>query len=182
MKRKASDNLFRASNALKVLAYMIDHPGQEVLPGEILKATALSRVGIYLALRQLMKQNLVNKQKRGQYVTYTVAHANPVVKQFKVMSNIMLLQPTLERLQVHAKKVVLFGSTSRGEDYPDSDIDLFILSQDPEGVADTISKIKLKRKLQAIVKTPSDFADFAEKNPTFSKEIERGIVLWEEKA
>jgi predicted nucleotidyltransferase len=182
MKRKASGNLFQASNTLKVLAYMLDRPGQEVLPNDILEATALSRVGIYLALRKLLEQKFIIKVERGWFVSYTVAHSNPVVKQFKVMGNILILMPVLERLRLYAKKVVLFGSTSRGEDYPDSDIDLFVLSQDPEGAVEALSKTKLKRKIQAIIKTPSEYAEFKEKNQTFQKEIERGIILWEEKA
>jgi len=181
MKRKETDNLFQASSPLKVLAYMLGNPGKEVLPNDILKATALSRVGIYLAMRQLVGQNLVTKQQHGKFVTYTVAHANPVVKQFKILNNIQLLMPVLEKLHLCAKKVVLFGSTSRGEDYPDSDIDLFVLSPDPESVGGELSKAKVKRRIQAVVKTPSGYAEFTEKNRTFQKEIERGIVLWEEK-
>jgi predicted nucleotidyltransferase len=182
MKQKTPDNLFQTSNALKVLAYMIARPGQEVLPGEIQKHTALSRVGIYLALHQLVKQDLIAKQQRGRFVTYTVAHSNPVVKQFKVLSSIILLKPALKWLRPHAKKAVLFGSTSRGEDYPDSDIDLFVLSQDPARVDRELAKAKIKRRVQAIIKTPSEYAEFKEKNRTFQQEIDRGIILWEEKA
>ena len=54
MKHQTIDNLFRSSNALKILAYLIDRPGQNKLPNEILKDTGLSRVGIYLALPKVI--------------------------------------------------------------------------------------------------------------------------------
>lgn len=181
MKRRSPDNLFQASNALKILAFLLERPGQELLPGEILKATGLSRAGIYLALRRLLGKNLIIERKRGRFATYSADYANPVVKQVRIMSNLVQLTPLLQKLSPLAKKVVLFGSVSRGEDYPDSDIDLFVLSQDPEGVREVISKAKLKRKLQAIIKTPSEYPGFVEKNQTFAKEIDRGIVLGEEK-
>ncbi len=181
MRRNKNDNLFQSSNALKVLAYLIDRPSQDALPGEILKHTALSRVGIYLALKQLMENRLIKKQQRGRFVTYTADHDNPIVKQYKIMTNIRQLAPMLERLQALAKKIVLFGSASRGEDYLDSDIDLFVLSQDPEGAANLLSTVKSKRKIHEVIQTPSGFADLIEKNPTFGQEIERGIILWEGK-
>jgi predicted nucleotidyltransferase len=179
MKRKTNNDLFRSSNALKVLAYLIDHPGQSRLPGEILKDTGLSRVGIYLALRQLLDRGLIAKQQRGRFVTYEADHANPVVKQYKVMTNVLRLAHSLERLRARADKIVLFGSAGRGEDYPDSDIDLFVLTKDPATAADLLNSQKIKRRVQAVIKTPSEFAEFTESNPTFAREIERGIILWE---
>lgn len=80
-------------------------------------------------------------------MTYTADHSNPVIKQYKVMTNVLQLAPNLEQLQARAIKIILFGSASRGEDYPDSDIDLFVLTKDPKSTADLIPKSKSKRKI-----------------------------------
>jgi hypothetical protein len=64
---------------------------------------------------------------------------------------------------------------------PSSDIDFFILSKDPQATQDTISSIKTKQKLQAVIKSASELTSFMESEKVFMHEVERGIVLWEEK-
>jgi len=76
---------------------------------------------------------------------------------------------------------VLYGSYSRGENDPASDIDLFILSKDPEATKDALSSLKTKQKLQTVIKTATEMASFKESEKVFMQEVERGIVLWEEK-
>jgi predicted nucleotidyltransferase len=74
---------------------------------------------------------------------------------------------------------VLFGSTGRGEDRKNSDIDLFILANNPPAVNKALSAIKFSRNIQAIVKTPVEFSDLKGTDSFFVNEIERGITLWE---
>ena len=87
----------------------------------------------------------------------------------------------IAKLKNLCKKAVLYGSISRGEDYPESDIDIFILTTNPEVVKNSLLSAKIKRKIQAVIKTPSEMPDFREKEEVFYKEIDRGIVLWEDK-
>ena len=62
-----------------------------------------------------------------------------------------------------------------------SDIDLFILSQEPEEAKKIIASIKARQKIQSVIKTPSELADFKEKEKTYYAEVDRGITLWEKK-
>jgi len=41
-----------------------------------------------------------------------------------------------------------------------SDIDLFILSQEPEEIKKIIASIKTRQKIQSVIKAPSELADF----------------------
>ena len=41
--------------------------------------------------------------------------------------------------------------------------------------------VKTRQKIQSVIKTPSELADFREKEKTYYAEVDRGIVLWEEK-
>ena len=103
------------------------------------------------------------------------------IKQFKVLKNVLALRPLVSKLKPLSKKIILYGSTSRGENDPTSDIDLFILSQEPEAAKKAIASIKTKQKIQCVIKTPSDLADFIGKEKTYYAEVDRGITLWNEK-
>lgn len=181
MKRKNNTDIFSATNTLKILSFMVGHSGKEFLGSEIQKAAAISRAGAYIGLRELIKQRIVLKTKKGKFLMYSVIYDDPLVKQFKVMKNIQILTPLLARLKSLSKKIILYGSASRGEDDPASDIDLFILAKDADAAKEVMSGTKIRRKIQAVVKTPSELADFKDKEKVFLEEVNRGITLWEEK-
>lgn len=181
MKKKNGANILKTTNSLRVLSFLVEDPGREFLGSEIQKATSVSRAGVYIALQGLMKQKLIHKIKKGKILMCAVEFNDPIIKQFKVLKNTILLRSIIFKLKPLSRKIVLYGSASRGEDDARSDIDLFILSNEPEGTKRLLSSIRLKRKLQAIVKSPSELADFIEEEPIFNEEINRGIILWEEK-
>lgn len=180
-KKKNSRDIFGATNTLKILSYLVENPGKEFLGSEIQKAASISRAGAYIALRELIKQKLVCKAKKGKFLLYSIVYDEPMLKQFKVMLNTQLLKPIIEKLKSLSKKVILYGSASRGEDDPKSDIDLFILAKDPAAAKSAISALKIKRKIQAVIKSPSELADFKDKEKVYMEEVNRGITLWEEK-
>lgn len=179
MKRKTSPDIFKTTNSLKVLSFLVERPGKQLLGSEIQKATSISRAGVYIALHELIKQKLVFKTKRGKFLIYSVVYNDPVVKQFKVLKNILLLRLLISKLKPLSKKIIFYGSASRGEDDVKSDIDLFVLSHQPQQVKKVLSSIRIKRKIQAVIKSPSEFADLEGKEKIFYHEIDRGIILWE---
>ena len=180
MKKKSDVDIFNATNSLKILSFLVKNPGKDFLGSEIQKSTSLSRAGVYIALRELVKQKLVYKTQKGKFLMYSVIFRDPVIKQFKVLENIILLRSIIFKLKPLSKKIVLYGSASRGEDDENSDIDLFVLSNDFDTIKNLLSSLRLKRKIQAIIKSPSELAEFIEKEPIFNGEINMGISLWEE--
>ena len=178
MKHRSAD-IFFSSNVLKILGFLIDRPGKDFTTGEIQKEVLLSRTGVFFALRTLAEKGLVSKAGRGKFFVYSAIHTEPVVKQYKVVKNILDLDGLLERLKPVSKRVVLFGSAQRGEDTPQRDIDLFIVSSDPDQVREVLAKTKSDRKIQPVVLTPAQVPDFQEKEKVFYREVERGITLWE---
>lgn len=181
MSKKPSAHIFASSNPLKALSFLADNPGQEFLSSEIQSAPSMSRAGTYLALKELVARRLAVRQERGRFHLYSVDPTHPLVKQFKVLKNTVLLEPLFSRLRPSSIKVILFGSASRGEDSSSSDIDIFILTRDPEKIRGLISSFSCERKIQSVVVAPAQWLDFREKNTVFWGEIDRGIVLWEER-
>lgn len=176
-----STDIFGATNSLKILSFLAENSGREFLGSGIQKATKLSRAGVYIALRELTKKKLVSKTRTGKFLVYSVVYDDPVIKQFKVLRNVLLLESAIARLKPLSKKIILYGSASRGEDLPNSDIDLFVLSKDAEATKEVLSSIRIKRKIQAVIKSPSELADLREKEKVFYGEVDRGIVLWQER-
>lgn len=183
MKKKKGKTIaiFGATNSLKVLSYLVQYPGKEFLNSEIQKATSASRIGVYFALKELVRQGLVSQEKRGKSLFYRVIPDNVTIRQFKVLKNVFALQPIVSKLKPFSRKITLYGSYSRGENYSVSDIDLFIISKDPEATKDAVSTIKTKQKIQAVIKTAAELDSFIENERVFMQEVDRGIVLWEEK-
>ncbi|MEW5758863.1 MAG: nucleotidyltransferase domain-containing protein [Candidatus Omnitrophota bacterium] len=181
MKNNFNNNIFCATNSLKVLSFLVDNPNREFLGSEIQKATGLSRAGIYIALKELIKEHLITKIKKGKLLIYSLIYDNPANKQFKALKNVINLNSLVLKINPFANKIVLFGSAARGEDNQESDIDLFILSNQQDEVWDILNLSKSKRKIQAVVKSPSEFVEFAKKEKVFCSEIDRGIALWEKK-
>jgi predicted nucleotidyltransferase len=181
MKKKYLDGIFAATNSLKVFSFLARNPSQEFLSSEIQAAVSVSRAGAYLALQDLLRERLVIKAEKGRFHLYSLNHDNPIVRQFKVFMNVILLEPLILKLQPHMVKMVLFGSASRGEDTASSDIDLFILSKVPETIREHLMSYKAERRLQSIVQAPAEWHEFRGREKEFFKEIEKGIILWEEK-
>lgn len=181
MKKKLTKGIFSSTNSLKVLSFLAKSPGQEFLSSEIQHATSISRAGAYLALQDLLRERFIIRTEKGRFHLYTVNYENPTVRQFKVLLNTLILEPIISIMQPLAVRIILFGSSSRGEDTFSSDIDLFILSRDPEKIMELCSSFKSERRIQPIILSPAELTDFKDREKTFFDEIERGIVLWEEK-
>jgi len=175
------NKLLLATNTQKILNFLIQHAGRQFLASEIQKATKISKGGINLSLRELARDKLVKREKRGRIFFYSVDPAQSVIKQLKVLKNIEFLNPLVNKIKKLSKKVILFGSCARGEDTPESDIDLFVLTNGAEEVEEVVKKHKFSRGLQLIVRTPVIFAEMEEKEPVFFEEVSRGITLWESK-
>ena len=141
----------------------------------------MSKAGANFALNDLVKANLVNRQQKGKTYLYTINDENPVVKQLKILRTIMNLVPLIKKLKQKSSKIILYGSSSRGEDTEDSDIDLFIVTNLIEEIEKIMQRTKHYKKIQPIIRKPLKYIEMEKTDPTFYQEIEKGIVLWEAK-
>lgn len=170
-----------STNAQKIMDCLIQHPASQFLAGEIQKAAKVSKGGVNLALRKLASEKLLKREKRGRTFFYTVEYSEPIIKQLKVLKNIEFLSSLVNKIKALSIKIVLFGSSARGEDAAKSDIDIFILTHNPRELESMLNKQKLRRKIQPIIRNPVSFAEMQKKEPVFFEEIARGITLWEAK-
>lgn len=74
--------------------------------------------------------------------------------------------PVLQRHRV--KRAAVFGSVARGEERPDSDVDLLVEVSRPFGLAQLVA---LKRGLEAALCKPVDVVEYDAIKPAFAKSI-----------
>jgi len=111
---------------------------------------------------------------------YKLNLKNPIVRQFKVLLNIIDLDDLINEIKDLSKKIILFGSAASGEDTGESDIDLLIITDEKEKVRKRIVKFEkmFDRKISAIIVNYNEFLKLKKENETLVKNIERGITLW----
>jgi predicted nucleotidyltransferase len=146
---------------------------------EIARSTGVSRSGANVALKYLLKENLVRSARKGRMSFYYVDIDDPLIKQLKIVTSLLVIQPLVKKLQKKSQKIVLFGSVAQGTNIEESDIDLFVLTNTPKETLELANKSKLTEKVQLVAKKPVDLAALKKNDPVFYEEVERGIVLWE---
>ena len=175
------EKILFSTNCQKIMFFLILNPDKEYFDREISKLTGVSRAGTNFALRDLAKEGLILREKRGRMYFYKAPSDDILIKYLKILQNIILLRPLVEKIKKPSLRIILYGSSATGENTADSDIDIFIMTRDPNEVKKIIFKNELREKIQYVIKTPDDFIKSQKANSTFYHEVERGIVLWQEK-
>lgn len=168
---------FFNTNHQKILNFLCNHPNESFYDKEISRYTRLSRGGTNTSLHKLAKAGLVIKQKKGKMNFYSIDLKNPLIRQIKIINNILSIYNLVKKLCKYSEKIILFGSNSEGKNLPESDVDIFVLTNQPDKIKDITKKVK--QKIQFIIKTPLEFVNLESKDTLFYNEIMRGIILWE---
>lgn len=172
------------TNQQKVLMYLLLHPGKSCYEREIARATKISYGSANLVLNYLHKKGFLKRATRGRMCFYSIELSNPYIKELKILYNLLSLEPLVEKLKPHMRKIVLYGSWADGTDTENSDIDLFIVTSSEEKVRSVIDKFSYSdkvgdHKIQAVIYSPEDLLKRDEKERVFLSEVEKGNVLWE---
>lgn len=172
-------NTLFSTNSQKVLDFILKRLHRDFIEREIQKTVKISRSGINYALRELESAGFISRNKRGKSYFYILNHKNPVVRQLKVLQTIIEIEPLYKKLKEAASKIILFGSSCRGEDTADSDIDLFIVSHSKDKIEEEIKRVHYKRKIQSVVRTNLNFNEMKLTEPDFYEQVTRGVILWD---
>ena len=170
------NNILVKTSHQKILKFLSSFPNNTFFEKEIAQKAKLSRGATNSALRKLVKEDLVILKKKGRMCFYSINSQNAVIKQWKVLNNIIGISPIIEKLKGLSEKIILFGSAKEGINLNESDIDLFVITDSPKEVRKRIGK---NNKIQLITKTLLEFIELKSTEPELDEEINRGIVLWE---
>ena len=173
-------DILSATNSLKILWFMLEHPGEEYFDRHISKLTGMSPAGTNLALRELAGAGLLDSTTKGRMVFYRLPTDNPLIHYLKIVQTMSTVHSLIDTLTPNSIRIVLFGSAASGENTAQSDIDLFVLARDTKIILKIASKSTLEKHLQMVVHTPQEWAAIQDQNKVFKEQVEKGITLWDE--
>ncbi len=159
----------------RILREFFDFPRRGFHIREISRRTLLSQPSVTIHLNELLKDNLILKEKNGIYPTFKANRDNDLFRLYKKNDILIRLKTTglIDYINdaCFPKSIILFGSSSKGEDIEESDIDLFIQSKEKN--LDFIKYEKLlNRKIHPFFKeTFNSLADEIKNN------IINGIII-----
>jgi len=164
---------------MELLGYLASHPGEKMYCREISKKTKISVGSASQGLRKLSDLGIIKREKKGKETYYFAETESPLLKHFKIFLNLLMLNEMVLKLKNISKKIILFGSTTRGEDNADSDIDIFILTNQKEKVKDIIHKhsFKFERRISPIIINSNEFMTLKNKDVALYRKINEGVTL-----
>jgi predicted nucleotidyltransferase len=176
-----------ATNTQKVLSLLIKFSDQEFYEREVARNLGISAGSANRALNELFTAEVVIRRKEGKMYFYSVNSKNAIIPELKKIINLLLVEPLVEALKAMSSRVVLYGSCAQGMDTSESDLDLFVVSNDKQNVSDTINSFKFPRgyegiHIQPVIKTSVELLESRDLERTFLDEVENGIELWEKVA
>ena len=161
--------------AMKLLAFLIKNSDKNFCVSELMTKLDVSRVTLSKKLKLLEKQKFVNSVSRGKINFYKINSENPWIKELKIILNLSEVISRLRDLPENTE-AYLFGSAARGEDGPDSDFDILIISE--HSSEQIISCIKLHdgREINPLIMKPFEYVRLSKKDPALYKRIERDKI------
>lgn len=171
-----------STNHQKTLSLLIENGDRSFTEKEIVEATGVSKSGVNMALRDLEKNGLVIRRKRGRMSFFSVDNSIPLIRELKRALSLAALLPLVQKLKAVSRRIILFGSVAQGTDTSESDIDLFVLSSEKDKVVQWVRAFKMAKELKPVILTPVEYATSQAKDKAFFQELRKGIVLYEKAA
>ena len=123
-----TNEIFISTTTQRILAYLAIHSAEEFTEKEISRRTGVKKSATNLALRNLVRTDLISRRKIGRSSLFKADISENLIREIKVLITKEKLSPLVKKLKKTSKKIALFGSAAAGTNTKDSDIDLLILS------------------------------------------------------
>lgn len=171
---------FVTETSWKVLNFLAGDPQREFFQREVAVGAGVSIGSVNQILRMLSEKEMVKAIRRGKMIFYKYNLQSPLARQLKVLLNVAELDDLVRRLRDISKRILLFGSCAEGSDVKESDIDLFILSEDQRAARRMISReAKAERRIAPIILNGVEFSEMKRRDKPLYDQISKGLVLWE---
>jgi len=171
----------------RVLSFLAKFCDQEFYERQIAQKIGIAYGSANRALNQLYSTGAIRRRQEGKMYFYSVDSSEAAIVEFKKLVNIMLIEPLTRDLKTLAHRIILYGSCAQGTDTSQSDLDLFIVSDDREKVLRVIESFDFLQgfqniNVQPVIKTPLELLEAEDSEQALLEEVERGIVLWDKRA
>ena len=171
------NELLGNKNLINILSFLIESD-EELSQTKIRNKIKMSKATLIKWLKYLEKNNFVSIKIEGVSKLYKLNKENTILKQFKILNNIIKIQE-LNNLIKNNIKIYLYGSCARGEDSKESDIDLLIIGNiKRHEIIEEINKLskKLNKKITLQIFSELEWANLEKKDKAFYERVEKDKI------
>ena len=160
----------------RLLQEFFDYPRKNFQIRELSRRLKLAQVSVINHLKMIVKEGFVLREEKGLYPSYRANRGNDEFKLLKKQNIVMRIHKSklIEFIDEKIKPdcIVLFGSSARGGDTEESDIDLFVQAEEMVLNLQIYEKM-LKRKINLLFQ-----ADLKDMSKELLNNIINGDVLY----
>ncbi len=183
---KTALNMLLSDSQIKVLKLLLLNKDESFYQREMAERLGLRVRAIQQVLEQLVDADLVLREKRGRQVYYGANRANPILADLtaifvKTVGLADVLSEALQTLADQIQVAFIYGSWARGDQHPESDVDLFVGgSAGPRAVVAALNEpmLELGRELNPVVMSPAELAQRVGDNDHFAKSLLDGPKIY----
>lgn len=176
------EKLFHRKAFWRVFRFFSQHPSDEYHLKELVRNVNLSVRPTHEITRKMEQEGILHSRRLGNLKIFYLNTDNPVVRQLRVVEIIAALSPLLEQIRPLCNRIILFGSCAEGMFHPDSDVDLFAITDNKEKLIAMTSEITLgehELPINIIAESYQGMVHMKKNNDVLWSRIERGIQLYE---
>jgi len=165
----------------KILSLFATNPGRSFHGREIARKLRLSPGSVHSSLARLEKARLLRSQRIGTAKIFSLEADRPVLAGFKILHSLLILSPLIASLRDSARRIILYGSHASGSYDAESDLDLFVVTEQKDTVRKAIDGFVRKTGLDVrpIIKGQIEWMHLEKDSPEYFDELGRGLILWE---
>ncbi len=165
--------------ALKILSFFLRNPTKKVSYTNLRKTLKIAKASLTKHLKLLLKAEFIKVEIVGLNKIYELNRENVVVKQLKILDNLLILSDIKTLCDKHEIEIYLYGSTARGEDRESSDIDLLIIGKiSKEQIFSDIVSIskKIEREIKFNILSPLEWSKMSRRDIAFYERVEKDKI------
>jgi predicted nucleotidyltransferase len=168
----------------KIFSLFVMNPDRPFYLREISKRLNISLGATHGALSALEKAQTLAFRTIGKTKLFELAAQNSpaALNSFRVLNTVLILEPLVELLQGLSKTIILYGSYAKGTFTQESDLDLFIVSDEREAVLSQLNDFlrNIEIDIRPVIEGQVEWIDLEKTDPEFFREVTDGLSLWEE--
>jgi len=164
---------------IEILEFFFKNPTQKFSQIKIRKKIKLAKATATKWLDKITKENLILVEKQGPTKFYELNRENNLIKQLKILHNLSYLNEVRNLAQKFNSESYLYGSSARGEDVEESDIDILIIGKvKKEEIIKEIEKLssKIKKEIKTEIFSDVEWSQMARKDPAFYERVEKDKI------
>ena len=164
---------------VKIINLFLEDSDSQFTQKQIIIKLKLAKASAVKWLRFLGELNLIKIEKRAVEKIYTLNKDYYIIKQLKILNNLMKLELIKRLAEEYHVKGYLYGSSARGEDVKESDIDILFLGKvRKEKIIQDIKRIstKINKNIKVEIYSEIEWAQMARKDSAFYERVEKDKI------